>query len=84
MRVHHEKGKLLGCTIVATHAGEMIGEASYAITHGGSLSDLSSAIHPYPTQAEALKKSGDAYRRSLLTPAVRTWLERYFTWTRSW
>ena len=84
VRVHHEKGKLLGCTIVATHAGEMIGEASYAITHGGSLSDLSSAIHPYPTQAEALKKSGDAYRRSLLTPAVRTWFERYFTWTRSW
>ena len=84
VRVHHAKGKLLGCTIVATHAGEMIGEASYAITHGGRLSDLSSTIHPYPTQAEALKKAGDAYRRSLLTPAVRTWFERYFTWTRSW
>ena len=84
VRVHHEKGRLLGCTIVATHAGEMISEVSYAITHGGSLSDLSSVIHPYPTQAEALKKAGDTYRRTMLTPTVRAWFERYFTWTRSW
>ena len=81
VRVHHEKGKLLGCTIVAAHAGEIIGEASYAITHGGTLSDLSAVIHPYPTQSEALKKAGDAYRRTLLTPTVRAWFERYFAWS---
>ena len=83
VRVHHEKGRLRGCTIVATHAGEMIAEAAYALTHGGTLSALSATIHPYPTQTEALRKAGDAYRRQSLTPGVRKWLERYFAWVRS-
>ena len=82
VRVHHEKGRIRGCTIVAPHAGEMIGEVSYAMTHGGTLGALSSTIHPYPTQAEALRKAGDVYRRESLTPGVRKWLERYFRWTR--
>ena len=82
IRVHHERGRLLGCTIVASHAGEMIGEASYALTHAGTLAALSSTIHPYPTQAEAFGKAGDAYRRSSLTLRVRQFLERYFRWTR--
>jgi pyruvate/2-oxoglutarate dehydrogenase complex dihydrolipoamide dehydrogenase (E3) component len=82
VRVHHERGRLLGCTIVASHAGEWIGEAAFALTHRRTLSDLSSTIHPYPTQAEALRKAGDQYRRSLLTARVRGLLERYFRWTR--
>ncbi len=82
VRVHHERGRLIGCTIVAAHAGEMIGEAVYAVAHRASLSELSSTIHPYPTQAEALQMAGDAYRRSRLTPRVRRWMERYFRWTR--
>ncbi len=82
VRVHHERGRLLGCTIVSAHAGEMIGEAAYALRHHGTLADLSSTIHPYPTQIEALRMAGDAYRRSRLTPRVRRWLERYFRWTR--
>jgi pyruvate/2-oxoglutarate dehydrogenase complex dihydrolipoamide dehydrogenase (E3) component len=82
VRVHHDRGRIRGCTIVAAHAGEMIAEAVYAITRGGELSALSSTIHPYPTQAEALRKAGDMYRRQSLTPRVRRWLERYFAWTR--
>ena len=82
VEVHHERGRLRGCTIVAPHAGELIGEAVYAITHRGTLAGLSSTIHPYPTQAEALRKAGDLYRRQSLTPALRGWLERYFNWTR--
>jgi pyruvate/2-oxoglutarate dehydrogenase complex dihydrolipoamide dehydrogenase (E3) component len=82
VRVHHERGRLVGCTIVAAHAGEMIAEAVYALTHGGSLSSLSSTILPYPTQTEALRMAGDAYQRSRVTPSVRRWLERYFRWTR--
>ena len=82
VRVHHEKGRLRGCTIVAPHAGEMIPEAVYVITHKGTLSALSSTIHPYPTQSEGLRKAGDAFRRESLTPAVRKWLQRYFAWTR--
>jgi len=82
VRVHHERGRVRGCTIVAPHAGEMIGEAVYVITHGGTLSDLSATIHPYPTVAEALRKAGDAYRRQALTPFVRRLLTYYFAWTR--
>jgi pyruvate/2-oxoglutarate dehydrogenase complex dihydrolipoamide dehydrogenase (E3) component len=82
VRVYHDRGRLRGCTIVARHAGEMIGEAVYAMTHGGTLGDLSATVHPYPTQAEALRKAGDAYRREQLTLNVRRWLERYFRWTR--
>jgi pyruvate/2-oxoglutarate dehydrogenase complex dihydrolipoamide dehydrogenase (E3) component len=82
VRVHHERGRLLGCTIVAAHAGEMIAEPTYALTHRGTLSNLSSTIHPYPTESEALRMAGDTYRRSLLTPRVRRWMERYFQWTR--
>lgn len=82
VRVHHEKGRLRGCTIVASHAGEMIAEAAYAITQKATLSSLSSVIHPYPTQAEALRKAADAYRRESLTPGVLKWLQRYFAWTR--
>jgi pyruvate/2-oxoglutarate dehydrogenase complex dihydrolipoamide dehydrogenase (E3) component len=82
VRVHHERGRIRGCTIVAPHAGEMIGEVVYAMTHGGTLSKLSSTVHPYPTVAEAFRKAGDLYRRSSLTPARRRWLERYFAWTR--
>jgi pyruvate/2-oxoglutarate dehydrogenase complex dihydrolipoamide dehydrogenase (E3) component len=80
VRVHHERGHLRGCTIVAPHAGEMIAEVAYAMTHRGTLAALSSTIHPYPTHAEALRKAGDLYRRQALTPGVRRWLRRYFTW----
>ncbi len=74
--------RLLGVTIVAKHAGEMIGEASLAMTHGLGLSALSATIHPYPTQAEALRKLGDAYRRSRLTPTVRRLFETILRWRR--
>jgi pyruvate/2-oxoglutarate dehydrogenase complex dihydrolipoamide dehydrogenase (E3) component len=82
VRVHHEGGRLRGCTIVAPHAGEMIGEAVFAMTRGAGLAELSATVHPYPTQAEALRKAGDLYRRQALTPRVRRWFERYFAFTR--
>ncbi|MGH9220481.1 MAG: mercuric reductase [Vicinamibacterales bacterium] len=82
VRVHHDRGRLLGCTIVATHAGEMIGQASDAIRRGATLNDFASTIYAYPTQVEALRKAGDAYRRTRLTPRVRRSFERYFRLTR--
>ncbi len=65
-----EKGRdrILGATIVASHAGEMIGEVTTAMTHGIGLGGLGSVIHPYPTQAEAVRKAADAYSRTRLTP----------------
>jgi pyruvate/2-oxoglutarate dehydrogenase complex dihydrolipoamide dehydrogenase (E3) component len=82
VKVHHDSGRLLGCTIVAAHAGEMIGQASNAIARGATLNDFSSTIFAYPTQADALRKTGDAYRRTRLTPGVRRSLGQYFRFTR--
>jgi pyruvate/2-oxoglutarate dehydrogenase complex dihydrolipoamide dehydrogenase (E3) component len=69
LKILHKKDsdEILGATIVASHAGEMISEVTTAIVHKIGLSKMSSVIHPYPTQAEAIKKAADAYRRTLLT-----------------
>lgn len=69
LKIHHKKGsdEIIGATIVANHAGEMISLVTTAIVNKIGLNKLSSVIHPYPTQAEAIKKAADAYRRTLLT-----------------
>ncbi|MDZ8109521.1 MAG: mercuric reductase [Nostoc sp. DedQUE12a] len=73
LKIHHKKGddEILGATIVARHAGETISEVTTAIVNKIGLSKLSSVIHPYPTQAEAIKKAADAYRRTLLTSTTK-------------
>jgi len=73
LKIHHKKGsdKIIGATIVASHAGEMISVVTTAIVNKIGLSKLSSVIHPYPTQAEAIKKAADAYRRTLLTSRTK-------------
>ena len=83
-RVHYDKktGMILGGTIVARHAGEMIGELTLAITAKQNVSLLSSTIHPYPTQAEALRKIGDAYMRTKLTPTVKKVFGKWLAWRR--
>jgi pyruvate/2-oxoglutarate dehydrogenase complex dihydrolipoamide dehydrogenase (E3) component len=82
-RVHAGKhGRILGATLVAAHAGEMIGELSLAMTAGLTLGDLARTIHPYPTQAEALKRAGDQFMRSRLTPRLKELLTRLMRWRR--
>lgn len=62
--------RILGATIVASHAGEMISEVSLAITSGLGLAKIAAVIHPYPTQAEGIKAAANAYMRTRLTPRV--------------
>ncbi|MEO1133621.1 MAG: mercuric reductase [Cyanobacteria bacterium J06639_1] len=70
VKIHYkpDSDKILGATIVASHAGEMISEITTAMIGGVGLSKMAGSIHPYPTQSEAIKKAADAYRRTLLTP----------------
>jgi pyruvate/2-oxoglutarate dehydrogenase complex dihydrolipoamide dehydrogenase (E3) component len=77
VKILHRQGsdEILGATVVARHAGEMISEITLAIVTKQGLSALSGVIHPYPTQAEAIKKAADAYRRTLLTPRTRSLLK---------
>ena len=66
------KGRILGATIVAARAGDLIGQVSQAMTNGLRLGQIATTIQPYPTQAEAIRKVGDVFIRSRLTPRVRS------------
>ena len=78
LRVHHQRGRVAGCTIVSSQAGDLIGLATNLIGRRARMAELSSTIFPYPTQAEGYRKAGDAYRRARLTPLIRRAFERYF------
>jgi pyruvate/2-oxoglutarate dehydrogenase complex dihydrolipoamide dehydrogenase (E3) component len=78
-RVHvdRRRGRILGATLVAAHAGEMVGEVVLAMTAGLPLAAIGGTIHPYPTQAEVLKRLADAQQRLRLTPGVKALFERW-------
>ncbi|MBZ5638182.1 MAG: mercuric reductase [Acidobacteriia bacterium] len=73
LRVHFAKGsgRILGATLVAENAGDLIGELTLAITTGASLGAIGRTIHPYPTRSEVIRKAADAWRRTKLTPRTR-------------
>lgn len=75
MHVQKKSGRILGATIVASHAGDMISEITLAMTAGISLGKITGVIHPYPTQAAVIKQAADAYARTRLTPRVKTLLQ---------
>ncbi len=80
LRLHVAKGsdKILGATLVAENAGDILGELSLAATAGVGLAKISDVIHPYPTQAEVVKKAGDAWQRTKLTPLVQKGFGLFF------
>jgi pyruvate/2-oxoglutarate dehydrogenase complex dihydrolipoamide dehydrogenase (E3) component len=78
VRIHHDRDRILGATIVAPAAGEVIGTIAYVMQAGGTLSSLSQTVFPYPTLSVALRQAADAYRRTRLTPGVRKALKYYF------
>ena len=84
IRVLVRKGtdKILGATVVARHAGELLSEITLAIVGKTGLGTIGSTIHPYPTQAEAIKKLGDAYARTKLTPTVAWLFRKWLAWSR--
>ena len=84
VRVHVRKGtdEIVGATVVATHAGEMIGELTLAMKGKLGLKTIGETIHPYPTQAEAIRKTGDLFNRTRLTPFVKKLMNRWLAWQR--
>jgi pyruvate/2-oxoglutarate dehydrogenase complex dihydrolipoamide dehydrogenase (E3) component len=84
VKVHVRKGtdKILGATIVAANAGDMISEIALAMKGRLGLKTVGAAIHPYPTQAEAIRKLGDLYNRRRLTPRVKSLFAKWLAWTR--
>ncbi len=84
VKVHLRKGSdaILGATVVARHAGDLVSEITVAMAAGMGLGRLASVIHPYPTEAEAIRQLGDVYNRTRLTPTVKKLLELWFRWNR--
>jgi len=84
VKIHVRKGtdRILGATIVARHAGEMISEITLAMAGGVGLGMLASVIHPYPTQAEAIRQTGDLFNRTRLTPLVKRIFGAWLSMTR--
>jgi pyruvate/2-oxoglutarate dehydrogenase complex dihydrolipoamide dehydrogenase (E3) component len=82
LRIHHRGGRVIAATLVAQHASELIGQIASLVRRGGSVAEFSGDIFPYPTVADVLRKAGDAYRRTQLTPRIRSLLGKYFAVTR--
>jgi pyruvate/2-oxoglutarate dehydrogenase complex dihydrolipoamide dehydrogenase (E3) component len=84
VKVHVRAGsdRIVGATVVARHAGEMISELTLAMVGGLGLRTLARTIHPYPTQAEAIKRVADAYNRTRLTPFVKGLFQKWLAWMR--
>ena len=84
VRVHTRKGTddIVGATIVGAHAGDMIPEIVLAMTHKLGLKKIASTIHPYPTRAEAIRRIGDQYSRTRLTPFVKKLMGKWLAWQR--
>jgi pyruvate/2-oxoglutarate dehydrogenase complex dihydrolipoamide dehydrogenase (E3) component len=85
LKLHLKKGsdKILGATLVADNAGDILGELALAVRNGIGLEAIAATIHPYPTQAEIVKKAADAWRRTKLTPFVKKIFRGYFRAFRS-
>jgi pyruvate/2-oxoglutarate dehydrogenase complex dihydrolipoamide dehydrogenase (E3) component len=84
VKIHVERGsdRIVGATIVGNRAGDLISEISVAMAAGMGLSRLAAVIHPYPTEADAIRQCGDAYNRTRLTPRLKKFFERYLAFIR--
>lgn len=74
--------RILGVTIVGSHAGELINEFVFAMTHGLGLKKIMATIHIYPTLAEANRFVASEWRRAHAPAWLYPWLERYHRWRR--
>jgi len=74
--------QIVGGTIVATHAGELITQLTLAIQRRIGLGAFTQVIYPYPTQGEAIKRAAGAYTRNRLTPFVRRLFSLWLSWQR--
>ncbi len=84
VKVHVKKGsdQIVGATVVAAHAGDLVTQFTIAIQHKVGLGAFSNVIYPYPTQGEAIKRESGAYTRTRLTPRVKALFERWLAWRR--
>ncbi len=76
------KDRILGATIVGTHAGDLLAEYVLAMKHGLGLNKILGTIHTYPTWAEANKYAAGEWKRAHQPQALLRWVERFHAWRR--
>jgi pyruvate/2-oxoglutarate dehydrogenase complex dihydrolipoamide dehydrogenase (E3) component/uncharacterized membrane protein YdjX (TVP38/TMEM64 family) len=76
------KDHILGATIVAAQAGEMLTEYVLAMKHGLGLGKILATIHTYPTMSEANKYAAGEWRKAHKPERLLRWVERYHSWRR--
>ena len=76
------KDRILGATIVAHNAGEMVAEYVLAMKHGIGLNKLLGTIHAYPTMAEANKYAAGEWKKAHKPEKLLRWVELYHRWRR--
>ena len=74
--------KILGCTIVGAHAGDLIAEYVAAMRHGFGLNKILGTIHIYPTLAEANKYAAGVWKRNHAPQKLLAWAEKFHAWRR--
>ncbi|MBW6511732.1 MAG: FAD-dependent oxidoreductase [Desulfuromonadaceae bacterium] len=76
------KDKILGVTIVGTHAGDLLAEYILAMKHGLGLNKILGTIHPYPTLAEANKMAAGEWKKAHVPEKLLAWVEKFHAWRR--
>ena len=76
------KDRILGATIVGSHAGELLSEFVLAMKHGLGLNKILGTIHSYPTLAEANKYAAGAWKRAHAPQGILAFLARVHAWRR--
>jgi len=76
------KDRILGVTIVGTHAGDLLAEYVLAMKHGLGLNKILGTIHTYPTMAEANKYAAGEWKRAHAPQKLLAWVERFHDWRR--
>ena len=76
------KDRILGATIVGTHAGDLLAEFVLAMRHGLGLDKLLGTIHIYPTLAEANKYAAGERKKANKPERLLAWVEKYHAWRR--
>jgi pyruvate/2-oxoglutarate dehydrogenase complex dihydrolipoamide dehydrogenase (E3) component len=75
--------RILGVTIVGSHAGDLVSEYVLAMKHGLGLNKILGTIHVYPTLAEANKSAAGEWKKANAPGRLLYWIGRWFQWARS-
>lgn len=76
-----DDGRIHGASVVGRHAGEVLAPITLAMTSGAGMKGLAESIAPYPNRGDIVKRLGDSWSRTRLTPTTSKLLAALIRWT---